>query len=169
MSKKAFFVTGPEGSGTHMMTDALVASGCTEVLQGLRTYNTNYEHLVADFPDLVVMQRSMPANGRWPDWKYAQFAFQSHDYEVIPIFMIREFNATYQSQVRRGLKRHEGWTMALTSEALWRAGKEFDDLRVVTYEAFCFSRPFREWLFTSHFGLPMTTIEIKEGNSKYYE
>lgn len=168
MGKRVFFVTGPEGSGNYMMTEALRLSGVTEVLRGIRTYNTNYMNLIASFPNTISFMRSLPAARMWPNFDYAIEAFKRWDYEIDVLFMTRDFNATYESQKRRG----SPYSRIKAEENIRRAYQivacTFEYFIPVSYEAFCNSEGFRKWLFIKRLGLPATTIELREENEKYY-
>ncbi len=166
--KKAFLVTGPEGSGTMMMSRALSLSGVQEVLRGIHTYNTNYEHLITGFPSLVWLHRSLPSAGIWSDLTYAKCSFEKHGYEIIPIFMTREPNATYLSQKRRDNIRQRDKSEKNMIKAFNLVCASANNFTHVPYEAFVSSEGFRRWLFTEKFGLPMTTIEVRNENEKYY-
>lgn len=168
--KKLFFVMGPEGSGTHIMTQALYTSGAQEVLQGVRSYDSNYAHLTSGFPDLVSMQRSLPANGRWANLAYAKSSFTRDGYEVFPLFMTRDFNATIQSQIRRGTVANVKEAQKNICRAFFEVASVFwDEFIPVSYESFCANTGFRRWLFAEKLELPEPTITIVDGNRKYYE
>lgn len=161
---------GPEGSGTHMMTQALHTSGVQEVLQGIRSYDSNYRHMIGDLPDLISMQRSLPANGRWSNLEYAKNTFVTSGYDICPIFMIRDFNATIQSQIRRDTVANTGESERNIRRAYFEMVSVFgDDFIPVSYESFCNNTGFRQWLFVEKLGLPEPTITIVDGNRKYYE
>lgn len=166
--KRAFFVTGPEGSGNYMMTEALRLAGVEEQIRGRPAWDTNYAHLVPGFPPLVSVMRSLPAAHGWPDWGYAVEAFTAAGYDIAPLFMVRELNATIRSQIRRGAVETAEQAEAHIRRA-WRvAVNVFDEFVPVSYEAFTGSEGFRRWLFMERLGLPMTTLEVRDENRKYY-
>lgn len=167
--KRAYFVTGPEGSGNYMMTDALRLAGVQEQIRGRPAWDTNYAHLVPGFPPLVSVMRSLPAAHGWPDWGYAVRAFTDAGYTITPLFMVRELNATIHSQLRRGAVETAEQAEVHIRRAYRVVVDAFDNFVPVSYEAFVGSEGFRRWLFAERLGLPMTTLEVDNRNRKYYE
>jgi hypothetical protein len=88
-------------------------------------------------------------------------------FNVQPIIIFREWNATTQSVLRRDPERQ-------VSAIEWNMRKAIREIRklvnpiYITYEAFCFHPEFRRWLFVERFGLAEPDIEIKYANPKYY-
>lgn len=168
--KRAFFVLGPESSGTRMMARALVLSGCHEedALDNVVTYPGPIEGVLDDTPDLMVFHRSLPHQWVWVDLRAHFHSFTQNCYDVTPILMVRDFNATVQSQLKRGFVQSEADAEYNICKALWLVSSTFPRFIPVTYEAFCGNIDFRRWLFEEKLELPMTTIQIYEANGQYY-
>ncbi len=166
--KKAYYVTGAEGSGTTMMTEALVAAGC-HWEQRHESYQA--DHKFEDMPSPFVFHRSIPHAGVWSiSIDYCGMLEAAGFDKVVILFMIRDINATNQSVIKRGgdsnLIRHGSIYRQLGYYLDQRPSHSFVP---ITYEAFCLSPGFRKWLFEDRLGLTNPVdFEIKFGNSKYY-
>lgn len=166
--RRAFFVLGPEGSGTHMLTEAFRLAGCHEE----SVYGGFPEDGIYDFwamPDLFVFRRSLPHAHRWPPiWSIFR-QLEDANYEVQPILIIRDWYCTIQSVMRRDYVRQFDQCEQNMRNAIERVSGIFTNLIYVTYESFCMHREFRQWLFCERLGLPEPEIQIYYGNTKYYE
>ena len=165
MSKIAYFVVGAEGSGTRMMTHALTLSGVHEDYAqwdfgDTPTLNTPH--------DKIVIHRSLPHGQAWPNLYLIEKTLREAGFSVVPIAMIRDINATVNSQLRRGYC--DTWLHGYTKarNALQTIFAQLPTVTPVTYEAFCLNPKFRTWLFTQHLKLPNSTIDIQYANEKYY-
>ena len=168
MSKRAFFVIGPEGSGTNMLAEAFVSAGCH--------YNPAHNSHLDDYefekmPDLLVFRRSMPHAGEFPLLGAIVHDMKRAGYEIYPIVIIRDWYCTIQSVLRRDSERLNVLVEDSMRVGLFQIFDEFfvDDLICVSYESFCLHPEFRRWLFVDRLGLKEPTIEIKYANDKYYE
>ena len=173
MTKRAFFVIGPEGSGTNMLAEAFVSVGCH--------YNPEHNSHLNDYdfemmPDPFVIRRSLPHAGEWPDIALISKKMEDADFGVFKLFMIRDWYCSLMSVVRRDPNKYSSmW------EAQYQGGYEVRDavriainsfgneLHSISYEAFCLDPEYRRWLFVDRFGLKEPTIEIKYANTKYYD
>lgn len=166
MSRRAFFVLGAEGSGTNMLAKALVLAGCHEDPRH-RVYMDDYEF--EKMPDLLMFRRSLPHAGKWPDPGYNRAQMEKAGYEVVPLFIIRDWFCTVRSVIRRAF-RHIGDIEDNMRKALYTVADAFPRcLTYVSYESFCLHPEFRRWLFVERLGLKESTIEINYANPKYYE
>jgi len=92
-------------------------------------------------------------------------------FAITPLLILRDWYATVQSVLRRdpGRKIHEiEKNMRYT---VGYVGNIFadDQLLYVSYEAFCDSADYRNWLFYERLGLDGPKIHIRMGeNTKYY-
>lgn len=171
LSKTAYFVIGPEGSGTHMMRNALVSAGCH--------WEQWYEEVDEDKLNFdgpaqkLVIRRSMPHAHKWPKLAKIHKLLEEAGYRVFVIFTIRDFNASAISVINRGYGKKVEDCYINQFSLLIQLG-EYLDLCVdperfvySTYEAFVGSVGFRKWLF-ERLGLEMPEIEVYDGNTKYY-
>ena len=166
MTKRAFFVIGAEGSGTRMMTRALTLAGVVEDYD--KWDFGNQPDFNVDHP-LIVVHRSLPHGQAWPDLRKIERSLFAAKYQVIPVLMIREINATVQSQIKRGYVDTYTDGEKKVRWALSTAVNQLPNFIFVSYEAFCLSDGFRKWLFTERFQLPETTINTSWfANEKYY-
>jgi len=166
--RRAFFVLGPEGSGTHMLTEAFRLAGCHE-----EPWHGGYpEDGLYDFnkmPDLFVFRRSLPHAHRWPALWSIYRQMLDAGYEVQPILILRDWHCTIQSVIGRDYARTVEKCEQNMRNALERVSGIFPNLIYVTYEAFCLQREFRKWLFCEKLGLPEPTVQIQYANPKHYE
>ena len=94
MNKRAYLVLGPEGSGTKLVTRLFVEAGC----QGEWSHKQKFDR-EGPAGELVVVRRSYPHNGSWPNLK--TLAGQLLEYEVRAVVMIRTYRCTVASRTRR--------------------------------------------------------------------
>jgi len=169
--RKAYFVLGPEGSGTHMMTDALREAGCYEKPEhGNDPLNFNYKF--HKMPDLFVMRRSLPHAHQWSNIGMIEMKMRNQGrFKVFPILMIRDWNATVRSVMRRDGRRKYHRCEQNMRLAMFMAMTTFPrTLIYVTYEAFCLSEGFRKWLFNDKLELPYPEeFQIHYANEQYYK
>jgi hypothetical protein len=97
--KTAYFVMGPESSGTRMMTQAFCSLGIHgDFDHGQRLDNLEF----SGQPERIVFRRSFPHGDDWPDPADLVRRMQAAGYEVVPVLMIRDLIANIDSQVRSG-------------------------------------------------------------------
>lgn len=169
MTRRAFFVLGPEGSGTHMLTDAFRSVGChEEPWHGGWPPDGNYKFNT--MPDLFVFRRSLPHAKRFADLRAIREQMEAAGYKVQPLFIVRDWYCTIQSVLRRDYQRVSWICEQNMRKGPLLAFEAFpDDLIYVTYESFCFHRKFRRWLFCDRLQLPEPKLEIHYANKRYYE
>lgn len=98
MSKRAFLVTGPESSGNRMMAAILSAAGC----RGSGSTDSPYNDQLPAGESPVVIIRSFPHGGRWPNLRELIAQLQSCGYEVTVLVTARGPVALERSQVAAG-------------------------------------------------------------------
>jgi len=164
--RRAYFVMGAEGSGNHMMAEALRSSGCFEdERHGLYMEDYEFEKM----PDLFVFWRSLPHAYRFPDLIEMKAQLEVAGFEVVPILMIRDWYCTMQSVIRRNYQHDPHLVQSNMRMALRVSIEAFpDSLTYVSYESFCHHSEFRAWLFEQRFGLPAPTSGIFYSNPRYY-
>ena len=159
----AYFVVGPEGSGTNMLEEAFVSAGCYRDSR----HASGTEPDSSDSQSPLVFRRSLPHAGKWPDLMHYSALLLRAGFAVRPVIIFRDWNATVQSVLRRNPESRASvieWNMR-------KAIREIGNLIYpiyITYEAFCFHPEFRKWLFVEKLGLAEPDIEIKYANLKYY-
>ena len=167
MSKRAFFVIGPEGSGTNMLAEAFVSAGCH--------YNPAYNSHLDDYefekmPDPFVFRRSLPHAHIWPELDELIWQMEAAHCSPRTVFILRDWHCTFQSVLRRDTERHFRSVEDNMRKAFCIMGEMVSRAPIyVSYESFCLHPEFRRWLFVDRLGLKEPTIEIKYANDKYYE
>lgn len=160
----AYFVVGPEGSGTNMLEEAFVSAGC---------YRDSKHASIQNLPDFsesespLVFRRSLPHAGEMPDLFMCASLMMRAGFRPQPIAIFRDWNATVQSVLRRDPETRASVVEANMRKAIRAIGHMIEPI-YITYEAFCLEPGFRKWLFVERFGLMEPDIEIKYANLKYY-
>ena len=98
--KRAFFIIGPESSGTRMLAQVLIAAGCAG--------DGSHKQAMDDWDfaqyqrDIIVYRQSIPHAGNMPEIALIIASMQAQGFEVTPIVILRDHDFNCQSQVRRG-------------------------------------------------------------------
>ncbi len=95
MGRKAYLVLGPESSGTRMMTQILMATGCA----GDGDHDQRWDSVLPDGETSVVWRRSVPHGGQWPPLDLMVKRLRERSYEVYGVVMSRDWTAMMRSQV----------------------------------------------------------------------
>jgi len=101
MAKVAYIVIGPEGSGTRMMTKALIEGGCSGEAGHQQNLDLAPFSEFAHLPDVMVFRRSLPHARYWPDIQLYIEAFENSGFSVIVIAMNRIDDYMIASQIAR--------------------------------------------------------------------
>jgi hypothetical protein len=100
-SRKAFLVTGPESSGTKLVTRLFVESGCWGDYgheQRLDAYVEGRSRWpVPSGEKAVVFRRSVPHGGGWPDLAEIQEKFVARHYDPFWVVTVRDWYCTIHS------------------------------------------------------------------------
>ena len=158
---KVFLVTGPQSSGTRMMTRALILSGCVEI-----GHETELP-VKGDSP--AVMHRSIPHAGKWPNWHHKVLTLNRDGYKIYPIIMTRDWNAMCLSQIKRSFVGNKQEAEEYIRSAYQLATQSLPMYVMVSYESFCLNEEFRRWLFVERLGLSESPIDIWYANDQYYQ
>ena len=167
--KRAFFVVGPESSGTRLLTRVLIQSGCF----GDDGHQQQMDDL--DFsrrPARIVLRRSVPHRNQWPDVGRIVRRMERAGYEVVVLVTTREVQAMARSQVRAGhvhslLRAYEHVERAYRRIFSALGELHGPSLFVVPYEATVLHpRSLADLL--SGLGLTPSIPEIYDGNEKHY-
>jgi len=167
VNKRAFFVIGPESSGTRMMTQAFISSGAYGDgghAQKLDKDGFNEGH------KLIVLRRSVPHGVNMPPITKLINRMQNSGYKVIPIVILRDKDKCAQSQVKRGHASNlKGATTSIERavDHIYNHLSNFSmPFHVIHYEPFVKSEKVRNAFF-SRFNLPPPKIDFFNANEKY--
>ena len=167
--KQAFFVIGPESSGTRMLTQAFISAGC----YGDGEHQQRMDDL--DFhrlPKRIVLRRSVPHDGVWGGADKIITLMQAAEYPVDVFIIARDKGCTARSQVRVGLASDGDDALQRIVKA-WKyieaeVGDMGPSLHYVCYEAFVADAEHRRDIFAA-VGLPEPRMEFYNANAKYFE
>lgn len=163
--KVAYFVMGPESSGTRMLTEAFIKSGC----YGDSTIDQRMDDM--NFSEsLIVFRRSLPHGGIWPNISYIVDTMKQAGYRIHPIMILRDKSYTIKSQVKNQHVANEIEAADNIRFAVEYAYRNLAALglnpAVVLYEIFVKYPEVREMLFRS-LGLMPPLMEFHDGNLQY--
>ncbi len=166
--KTAFFILGPESSGTRMLTKAF----CTLGIYGDYKHKQRMDDL--DFsktPDKIVIRRSLPHGDAWPAIADTIALMRQAGYQVvIPILIVRDKEATVKSQIRHAHTKAAPESKANIAFAIDFAYRELSqaglDPHVICYEPFVKYEGVRKAFFRS-LGLPEPVMAFYDANEKY--
>ncbi|MBN1814714.1 MAG: hypothetical protein JXA14_22935 [Anaerolineae bacterium] len=170
--KQAFFVVGPESSGTRLLTRVLIRSGCF----GDDGHRQRMDDLVFyGRPSHIAFRRSVPHDGGWPDLARIVRLMRQAGYDVTALVTVRELQAMAKSQVRAGHVRTISTALG-NIERAYRSifaglGKLYGTgLFVVPYEAAVLHPPSLADLVMSLGLTPASPLTaIYDGNAKHYQ
>lgn len=163
--KVAYFVVGPESSGTRMLTEAFIKSGC----YGDSTIDQRMDDM--NFSEsLIVFRRSLPHGGIWPNIHQIINTMQQAGYRVYPVIILRDKSYTIKSQVKNQHVANETEAAENINYAVEYAYRSFAAVglnpAVVLYEMFVKYPEVRALLFKS-MGLMPPLMEFIDGNLQY--
>lgn len=178
---RAFFVLGPESSGTRLATSILINAGCygsadhiqpLDRLLGMDEDERKSFLLTLASPDTpTVLRRSIPHDNSIPSFSALSVAFYPRIPHVIVTF--RDFHAMVQSQLtnqQHAKDRAEAeHNIALAYRTIFRSVPRSVSITTVSYEALVLD-PGAQKRFIESVGLcvPETLIAVYNGNEKYY-
>jgi len=157
MDKTCYLVISPEGSGSYMLAEAFVSSGCKYIQDG-----------DAITGNKLVVRRSFPHSGSWPDVRRLTNKLVDSGYKVEPIFILRNPPYNTLSVMRRDPDRDTEKEVRNSIFALLEMlhfGSKHS-YKCVQYELFVDNRYARKKLF-EQLGLPEPAMEFYNGNLKY--
>ena len=165
--KRAFFVVGPESSGTRFVQRSFISAGCTNKRDWMFNENDG-KHNFNPKTD-IVFHRSIPHQRVIPDLKMIRLAMENSGFNVIPLLVVRDWHCTISSQIFRGISKDSEEAGAKIRKAIAKVAVDLPDFLLITYETFCRKPGFRRWLLTEKYGLQKPTEPIFFMNDKYYE
>lgn len=166
--KIAYFVMGPESSGTRMLTKAF----CTLGIYGDFKHKQRMDDL--DFsktPDKIVIRRSLPHGDAWPAIADLIKIMKQAGYGVIvPLLIYRDKDATVKSQLRHQHAKAIPEAKANIQFSIDHTLRELAEVNlwpiVVPYEPFVKYEQVREAFFRQ-LGLPVPIMVFYDANEKY--
>lgn len=165
--KKAFFVMGPESSGTRMMTEAFISLGIygdNTHLQRLDTEGFNKGH------EIIAFRRSVPHGDIMPAISKLISRMESREYQIYPIVILRDKDMCAKSQVKNGHSKNTNAAKQSIAKAIDHIYKELSLANkppyVVFYEPFVKFKKVRA-MFFKQFGLELPNMEFINANNKY--
>lgn len=162
-------MVGPEGSGTYMLTEALVKSGCFYIPEEL---DPDFERVLSLVTEQdVVIRRSIPHRNEFIDLYTIASIAKTAGYDVMAIAIFREPYSTWKSVHRRSKTSKkdvfENMMGAMTCVSELSMG--FSVLPI-TYEAVVGNWNFRYWLFEEYCDLNYPAgYTFYNGNKKHYD
>ncbi len=165
--KQAYFILGPESSGTRMITKAFISSGCYgDFKHKQRLDDLNFKAT----PDKIVFRRSLPHGTKWPAIADTITLMRRSGYQVRPILILRDKDATAASQLRHAHERDGEEAKTNIAFSVDYTYKELTKVKmvplVICYEPFVRYPEVRE-LFFKRLGLPVPQMEFFDANEKY--
>ncbi len=163
--RRAFFVIGPESSGTRMMAESLISAG----VYGDHDHVQRLDNLdFYDRPDIIVFRRSIPHAGVWPPINTLHRMMTVARYTVHTFIMWRKEEFTILSQIKRKHVTNKKQAKKNIKKAVKLIG-EFShgkECEVVGYEHFVTDPWYRSGLFRDY-GLTDPTITYYNANEAY--
>lgn len=92
--KRAYFVLGPESTGTRLLTEILIDVGCV----GDVGHDQRHDK-IPPTDDMIVWRRSFPHSGQWPRVGEMINQVSSLGYKSYAVVTIRDMTATIDSQM----------------------------------------------------------------------
>lgn len=147
-SKRAFFVIGPESSGTRMMTQAFIACGA----YGSPGHSQKLDKEGFDGGhNLIVIRRSVPHGHNMPRITKLINDMQGYGYSVVPIIILRDKDKCAASQVKRGHAKTLQEAKDSIKKAVYHIYEHMANFKgyyhVMYYEPFVTSKKVREKFF----------------------
>lgn len=168
MSKKvAYFVMGPESSGTRMMTQAFLSYGYYG--DGGHRQRLDREGFKADH-ETIVFRRSIPHGKVWSPIAKLIKRMEKQGYEVRPVMIVRDKDMCAKSQVKNHHVRDEKQSRLHISKAWAHMFRELAQVgkvpHVIYYEAFVKFKRVRVAFF-KQFGLGHPKMDFYNADLQY--
>lgn len=168
--KTAYFVLGPESSGTKMLAKAF----CTIGIYGDFKHKQRMDNL--DFsktPDRIMLRRSMPHGDNWPAIADTIGLMKEAGYHNINVILIyRDKDCTVKSQIRHSHASEDPEARTNIEFAIDYAYKQLSSIGIlpyiICYEPFVKYEEVRKTFF-NFFGLPVPLMAFHDANQKYKE
>lgn len=158
--RRAYIVTGPESSGTRLMTRIM------------STGDTQRDDQMITGADSIAIHRSVPHGGNNPDLAGMVNRLRGKGYDVRAVVMIRDPFATVQSHLRIGHSRSYDEAHKRISDALTFIFLQFAHTRTpvlaMSYEALVSRPELVQHRIAAHFQKECVLLNVHDGNEKYY-
>jgi hypothetical protein len=165
--KQAFFVVGPESSGTRMMTQAFLSLGMYG--DGGHKQRLDKEGF-KDGHKMLTFRRSVPHGQGMPRIAKLVAKMERHGYMVHPIVIVRDKDMCIKSQVKNHHVASAKESRQAIRKSVEHIYREFAQAgktpHVVYYEPFVKFKRVRTAFF-KQFGLPHPKMNFYNGNKKY--
>ena len=167
--RQAFFVMGPESSGTRMLTRAFVSVGVFgDDGEVQRLDDMQFEGR----PERIVFRRSIPHDGEWPPVGDLCREMAAAGFDVWPVVILRDREITARSQVKAGHSRSVEEARQKVDKAVILiyaelACVESQPVMQVAYESFVAHERVRVDIFASLGLSGPVGMEFYNGNEKY--
>ncbi len=165
--KRAFFIIGPESSGTRMMTQAFLSLGMYG--DGTHRQRLDKEGFNGGH-EMIAIRRSVPHGKIMPAASKLIKRMEKQGYEVYPILIIRDKDMCAKSQVKNKHAKNGKAARVSIRHAVEHIYKELSIVNkspyVIYYEPFVKFKAVRKAFF-QQFGLEEPTIEFYNANLQY--
>lgn len=165
MMDRCFFVTGSESSGTRMLVRSFILLDIPELITP-RNFDWPYGEIDMSDGDIVI-HCGVPLGGEWLNLWTVSKRLRHLKKEVIPLVMVRDWNATANSQVIRGFVNNIAQAEENMRAAYRQITQSLHGYIFISYEQFCLQPKYRAQLF-DRLELPDSPIDIHYGNDQYY-
>lgn len=162
--KRAFYVLGPESSGTRMLTKAFISVGVygdsehEQSMDNLNFYVT---------PDTIVYRNSVPHDGYMPPIKFICEQMKLAEYDVVVIVIDREDRFLELSQAKRFHQPNADYARRNIARARDYISEQLETAPVlVQYEDFVCDPNYRKSIFAG-LGLPEPDMQFYNANEAY--
>lgn len=166
--KTAFFVMGPESSGTRMLTKAF----CTLGIYGDYKHKQRMDDFdFSETPNKIVFRRSLPHGDRWPDVAGIVNRMRQAGYKsIVPILIVRDKDMTVNSQIRHEHAEKDPESRGNIEFSIDHSYKTLAEVGlspvVIHYEPFVKYESVRKMFFQS-LGLREPTMAFYDANDQY--
>lgn len=165
--KTAYFVMGPESSGTRMLTQAFISLG----IYGDGGHNQRLDKGFTDAPDRIVFRRSLPHGKTWTRIHNFINRMKRAGYQsIVPILIVRDKETTALSQIKNKHVKSVEQSYTHIARAIDHIYHELALVsltpHVIHYEPFVNRANVRRHFFNS-LELPNPVMNFYDANSKY--
>ena len=162
-----YLVLGAESSGTRIMAKVFIAMGCLGSADHQQPFD---DELPPAQPGRdIVWRRSVPHNVLMPTLMNMYDYLYDSGYQVKPVIVVRDWNCTAASQVRRGLAKDHAAAIERIRTAydfIFRHVDGFEYI-VVSYDNMARAPLATLTWLAGVCGLPVPTVEFTDENAKW--
>lgn len=177
MEKRAFFVVGPESTGTRVLTRLLIANGCygdggheQRIDLEIGSHSSKFREY-----SMIVYRRSVPHDGDSPPIRWIISRLRAAGFRVLVLLTVRDFYCTTQSHIlRTHAKDEESAFQRISSAYNWifsELSQSGVSTIVVPFEAAVLHEPSR-WKLLQYLGITTQNTTdntvVRDENRKYF-